>query len=95
MNPALLILAILQAAPAVTRAVLDTIELLRSAADDDRDVTTDELLGFVEAARAAGADLRAAVIARLREGGDWHARVEDADQVADALEAARGRVAGA
>jgi hypothetical protein len=94
-NPALLILAILQAAPAVTRAVIDTIELLRAAADDDRHVTTDELLGFVAAARAAGADLRAVVVARLREGGDWRARVEDADQVADALEAARGRVAGA
>lgn len=95
MNPALLILAILQAAPAVTRAVIDTIELLRDAADDDRDVTTDELIGFVEAARAAGADLRAVVVERLRAGGDWRARVEDADQVADALEAARGRVAGA
>jgi len=75
-NPALLILAILQAAPAVTRAVLDTIELLRGAAEEDRHVTTAELIGCIEAARAAGINLRAVVRARLGPGGDWEGLAE-------------------
>lgn len=77
MNPALLILAILQAAPAVTRAVIDTIELLRGAAEEDRHVTRDELLGFLAAARAANVELREVVRARLAPGGDWHGRADE------------------
>jgi len=75
-NPALLILAILQAAPSVTRAVLDTIDLLKHAADEDRHVTKDEILAFLRAARAANVDLREVVRARLAPGGDWEGRGE-------------------
>jgi hypothetical protein len=72
--PALLIpllIALIEATPALVEALGKEWALLRGAADEGRDLTPAELVALSENALLAGAALRMIVAQRTGPGGDW------------------------